>query len=158
MLFLNKHFLSFPVLAFSLLSINFSPPSIAPYIQSRDGKLANRPNTTGKACRYTERLWDGWDECLIFYLVDHLVSTEMELICYTKNPSHIRTVYKVSNQCNKLQCTQLSVGRAAELPVLLQHGSHGNYGAETALCKQQLSLQHSANPNQLLACQQWDSD
>lgn len=133
LLFLNKHFLSFLVLAFSLLSINFSPPSIAPCGQSRDGTLATRPNTTEKACRYTE-LAMGWDECLIFYLVDHLVSTETELICYTKSPSHIRTCYKVSNQCNTLQCTQLSVGRAAEPPVLLQCGSHGNYGAETALC------------------------
>lgn len=81
------------------------------------------------------RQWDVWDECLVFYLVDHLVSTEMELICYTKSSSCIRTGYKFSNQCGKLQCTQLSVGRAAELPGLLQRGSHGNYGAETALCK-----------------------
>lgn len=63
------------------------------------------------------RLWDEWEECLIFFLVDHLVSIETELMCCTKSPSHVRAGYKVTNWCSKLQCTQSSVGRPAELPL-----------------------------------------
>lgn len=157
LLFLNKHFCSFLVLSFSLLSMNFSPPSIAPYVQSRDGMLATRPNTAEKSCRYREQAmgWMGWVPQFLSW--DHLVSTEMELICYTKSSSPIRTGYEVSNQCSKLQCTVIC-GQSSSAACAAPAWIPWEFWGRDSTVQTQLSLQHSANPNQLLACHQWDSE